>query len=58
LDPAVVQEAVRAMDELAVAFRWQKGDVILIDNHTVMHARKPITGKRVITASLATHTWR
>ncbi len=53
LDPALVQEASRLMDELAVAYPWLQGDVVLIDNHITMHSRKPFTGKRLITASLA-----
>lgn len=53
LDPRVISEAAQMMDDLAVAYPWEKGDVILIDNHTVMHSRKPFTGKRLITASLA-----
>ena len=33
-----------AMDEECVAFRWQEGDVLLIDNRLVMHSRRPYTG--------------
>ena len=35
-----------------MAFKWEKGDVILIDNRTVMHSRRPFEGKRKILASL------
>jgi hypothetical protein len=56
LDPAVVAEAAEMMDELAVAYPWQRGDVVLIDNHITMHSRKPFTGRRLITASLAKAT--
>lgn len=56
LDPAVVQETAAMMEELAVAYPWQQGDVLLIDNHTVMHARRPFSGKRLITASLGKAT--
>lgn len=52
LDPKLIAEAGKIMEEIEVAFPWQKGDFILIDNHTVMHSRKPFTGKRLITASL------
>ena len=52
LDPAVVAEAGEMMEAMAVAYPWQEGDVVLIDNHTVMHSRRPFTGKRLITASL------
>jgi hypothetical protein len=58
LDAAIMADAVKIMDETAVAFAWQKGDVILIDNKLVMHARKPFTGERLITASLGVHSRR
>lgn len=35
-----------------MALKWAKGDVILIDNRTVMHSRRPFDGKRKILASL------
>ena len=35
-----------------MAFKWEKGDVILIDNRTVMHSRRPFEGPRRILASL------
>lgn len=53
LDPELIAEAGVIMEELAVAFPWKRGDFVLIDNHTVMHSRKPFTGKRLVTASLA-----
>jgi alpha-ketoglutarate-dependent taurine dioxygenase len=53
LDPSLITVAGRLMEELAVAFPWCRGDFILIDNHTVMHSRRPFTGKRIVTASLA-----
>lgn len=53
LDPSLIAEAGSIMEELAVAFPWKRGDFVLIDNHTVMHSRRPFTGKRLVTASLA-----
>jgi alpha-ketoglutarate-dependent taurine dioxygenase len=35
-----------------VVFRWQKGDIIAIDNWTVMHARKTFVRPRRILAAL------
>ena len=58
LNPEDVNITLELMDELEVAFKWEKGDVILIDNRQVMHSRKPFVGKRVITASMATHELR
>lgn len=49
------QEMLDAQDimaEIQVAFPWQQGDVLLLDNRTVMHSRQPFTGPRRILASL------
>jgi len=40
------------MADIEVAFPWQQGDVLLLDNRTVMHSRQPFTGPRRILASL------
>lgn len=53
MDEAVMAKTVSAMDDLAVNFAWQPGDVLLINNHTVLHARQPFTGERRILASIA-----
>ena len=29
-----------------VAFRWQAGDVLLLDNHKAMHSREPFVARR------------
>jgi hypothetical protein len=44
--------AVKIMDEICIAFKWQQGDLILIDNRTVMHSRRPFEGYRRILAGL------
>ena len=53
LDEAAVLEVAKSMQKDCVAFRWQKGDVLLIDNGLVMHSRRPFTGPRRILASIA-----
>lgn len=44
--------ATEIMDEIACALQWRKNDFVLLDNRTVMHARKPFEGKRRVLASL------
>ncbi|KAL4183956.1 hypothetical protein AMTRI_Chr11g100910 [Amborella trichopoda] len=39
-------------DEINVNIRWQKGDILLLDNLAVQHARRPGKPPRVILASL------
>ena len=36
-----------------VAFPWQRGDVMVIDNVLSMHGRKPFSGKRQVVVSMA-----
>lgn len=53
MDPEVMTKTVAAMDEKCVNFPWQDGDVLFINNHTVLHARQPFTGERRVLASIA-----
>ncbi|MCG8417119.1 MAG: TauD/TfdA family dioxygenase [Proteobacteria bacterium] len=41
------------MKEHCVAFPWQKGDVLVVDNRLTMHSRNPFTPPRRILASVA-----
>lgn len=40
------------MDENTILFDWQKGDILLLDNHKVLHGRAPSVGPRRILASM------
>ncbi|KAM0748748.1 Clavaminate synthase-like protein [Meredithblackwellia eburnea MCA 4105] len=40
------------IDEVRVLINWQLGDLLLLDNYLVQHARQPSTGDRRILASL------
>ena len=53
LDAEAMSQLVNAMDEKCVNFKWEKGDVMWINNHTVLHARQPFEGDRRILASIA-----
>jgi alpha-ketoglutarate-dependent taurine dioxygenase len=46
------------MEDITVAFKWVKGDVLLVDNRQAMHSRRSFSGTRKIYASLATHSTR
>lgn len=58
LDSEAVETAVSTMEQLAVSIPWEKGDLLLLDNRTVMHARRPFSGSRRILASLVRHAER
>ncbi len=53
LDADAVRKAAAIADEITFYMKWQVGDVVLIDNTVVMHARQPFVGKRKVVASLA-----
>ncbi|CAL1378286.1 unnamed protein product [Linum trigynum] len=48
----VVYGCLRIMEEESVAIPWQKGDILLIDNSAVLHARKLFTPPRRVLAAL------
>ncbi|KAL3468716.1 hypothetical protein BJX99DRAFT_265894 [Aspergillus californicus] len=47
-----LQSAVEIIKETRSLVAWKKGNVILLDNHAVQHAREPWTGPRRLLASL------
>lgn len=53
LDPDAVRTAIELSESLAYDHAWQPGDVVLLDNTIVMHARRSFTGRRKVLASLA-----
>ncbi|KAH8679602.1 hypothetical protein BGZ60DRAFT_524818 [Tricladium varicosporioides] len=44
--------AVKIVADTRSLVSWKRGDVLLIDNHAVQHAREPWTGPRKLLASL------
>lgn len=52
LDAEVLQRCQEIMNELAVAFEWKRGDVLLVDNWATLHSRNSFKGERIIYASL------
>lgn len=52
LDADVLRRCQEIMNELAVAFEWKRGDVLMVDNWVTLHSRNSFKGERVIYASL------
>ncbi|CAN1177299.1 Clavaminate synthase-like protein At3g21360 [Linum perenne] len=52
LPEEVVLDCERILEEESVAIPWKKGDVLLLDNRAVLHARNPFDPPRKILASL------
>lgn len=48
----IIYDCLKILDDESVAIPWQKGDVLLIDNWAVLHARKSFDAPRRVLASL------
>lgn len=52
IDPADIDAVYDALDAVAVAFPWQAGDVMVLDNVLTAHGRNPYTGDRDVQVAL------
>ncbi|EEF46381.1 clavaminate synthase-like protein At3g21360 [Ricinus communis] len=48
----IIYDCLKILEEESIAIPWQKGDILLIDNWAVLHARKSFTPPRRVLASL------
>ncbi len=53
LPGAALAQIVAAMDALERPVPWRAGDLLLLDNHRVMHGRRPFTGDRAVFVAMA-----
>jgi alpha-ketoglutarate-dependent taurine dioxygenase len=52
IEPEVAAHLRSAYEEEKVIFPWQEGDVMLLDNMTIAHAREPYVGDRKVIVSM------
>lgn len=53
LDPADLAEIRAAYAEEEIAFPWQAGDILIIDNEQFAHGRRPYSGSRSLLVAMA-----
>jgi len=53
IDSADLDLISEAYEQEKVAFQWEQGDVLLLDNMLTAHARNPFTGKRQVVVGMA-----
>jgi alpha-ketoglutarate-dependent taurine dioxygenase len=53
IEDSVVAQISELYNQQAVRFQWQSGDVIMLDNMMVAHARDPFVGSRKILVAMA-----
>lgn len=52
IEPEVVAAIHQAYDQETVAFPWQRGDLLMLDNMLVAHGRNPFTGSRMMLTAM------
>jgi alpha-ketoglutarate-dependent taurine dioxygenase len=52
IEDSIMEEVSRAYWENSVSFSWQAGDILLLDNMLVAHARNPYVGPRKIVVAM------
>ncbi len=53
IEESVIREIRAVYAELAVAFRWQRSDLLMLDNMLAAHGRNPYTGPRRIVVGMS-----
>ena len=52
IDDATMAIVTELYDELTVTFRWQEGDLLMVDNMLTAHGRYPFEGERKIVVAM------
>lgn len=53
IEDEVLNEIRAVLDDCAISFPWQEGDVLMLDNMLSAHARAPFEGKRKVIVAMA-----
>jgi alpha-ketoglutarate-dependent taurine dioxygenase len=53
VEPHVIEEVREAYRQETVAFKWERGDMLVLDNMLVAHGRSPYVGARQILVGMA-----
>jgi alpha-ketoglutarate-dependent taurine dioxygenase len=53
IEDAVLEHIRQVYQDTAVAFPWEKGDVLLVDNILASHGREPFEGPRTVLVAMA-----
>jgi alpha-ketoglutarate-dependent taurine dioxygenase len=53
IEDSILEEIRGVYDELAVSFRWQEGDIMMLDNFLASHGRESYVGPRRVVVAMA-----
>jgi amino acid adenylation domain-containing protein len=53
IEPSVLEEVRGAYTQETLAFPWEMGDILMVDNMLVAHGREPFSGPRKILVAMA-----
>jgi alpha-ketoglutarate-dependent taurine dioxygenase len=53
IEDSVIEEIRAAYDQVAVSFRWQANDILMLENMLVSHGRAPYVGTRKVLVAMA-----
>jgi alpha-ketoglutarate-dependent taurine dioxygenase len=53
IEPAVIEAISAAYAQETIAFPWQKGDILLLDNMLIAHGRQSFVGARKVVVAMA-----
>jgi hypothetical protein len=53
IEPSVLEEVRDAYAQETLAFPWEMGDILMVDNMLVAHGREPFSGPRKILVAMA-----
>jgi alpha-ketoglutarate-dependent taurine dioxygenase len=53
IEPETLDALRQAYNDETIAFPWEKGDVLMLDNMSVAHARSPFKGERKVVVGMA-----
>lgn len=53
IEASLLDEVRGVLDECAISFPWQSGDILMLDNMLTAHARAPFKGPRKVVVAMA-----
>ena len=53
IDDEVIAEVIKTIDEVTIAPKWHKNELLILDNELTAHGRNPFTGERKVLVGMS-----